>query len=128
MTAHQPALKIVWYELTGFGAILAISWVNELAGLSRMLFGGGYAPHWQDAAGESVIIIAVAIPTILSSYRLSKRLHYLEGLLRVCAWCRKIGQDDQWVPIEKFVQDRLNTETSHGICPNCIHREIVKIR
>lgn len=112
-------LRIIWYEVAAFGAIIAISWANELGGLARYLFGGTYAANWQDAAVETSITLLVAFPTILLSWRLSKRLHHLEGFLRVCAWCRKVGDGDEWISIEAFVHKNLNTKTSHGICPAC---------
>jgi hypothetical protein len=119
MKTARPALQIIWYEVVGFSAILAISWANELGGLARFLFGGTYASNWQDAAVETAITVSVAIPTIIISWRLSKRLHYLEGFLRICAWCHKVGQGDEWISIEEFVRKALNTSTTHGICPAC---------
>jgi hypothetical protein len=115
----QPAAKIIWYEIAAFGAIIVISWANELAGLAPKLLGGTYAPNWHDAAVESSITVIVALPTIIFSWRVSKRLHYLEGFLRVCAWCQKVGQGDEWISIGEFAQKRLNTQTTHGICPSC---------
>ena len=119
MKTPLPATRIIWYEVAAFGAIIAISWANEIGGLAQNLFGGNYFPNWQHAAVETVITILVAAPTIFLSWRLSKRLHYLEGFLRICAWCRKVGQSDDWISIEEFVQKKLNTQTSHGICPAC---------
>jgi hypothetical protein len=118
----QPATRIIWYKAAAFGAIMAISWANELGGLAQSLFGGTYALNWQDAAIETAITILVAVPTILFSWRLSKRLHYLEGFLRVCAWCKKVGQGDDWISLEEFVQKKLNTQTTHGICPACYQK------
>lgn len=119
MKIFHPAARILWYEAIGFSAILAISWANELEGFARSLLGGVYASNWQDAAVDSFIILLVAVPTIFLSWRISKRLYYLEGFLRMCAWCRKVGEDDEWITIEEFVEKTLETQTSHGICPEC---------
>ena len=54
-----------------------------------------------------------ATPTLVG------RLHYLEGFLRLCAWCRKLHADNEWIPLEEFMQRRFDTRTSHGICPAC---------
>ena len=44
----------------------------------------------------------------------------LSGLLPVCAWCRKIRDDDgHWTQIEAYVRDRTQAEFTHGICPAC---------
>ena len=44
----------------------------------------------------------------------------LEGILPICAHCKKI-RDDQgaWQGIEKYVHERTDAQFSHGICPEC---------
>ena len=44
---------------------------------------------------------------------------YLEEFLRPCAWCRKLHLDNEWVPVEEFLQRKFDSRTSHGICPAC---------
>jgi len=51
----------------------------------------------------------------------------LEGILPVCSFCKKIkkedgsdNDDDQWVRIEKYIQDRTEAMFSHSICPECM--------
>jgi hypothetical protein len=90
--------------------------------LARSLLGGRYASNWQDAVVDTSIILLVAIPTVFMSWRLSKRLHYLERFLRLCAWCRKVGQGEDWVSVEEFLHEELGTQTTHGICPACIRK------
>jgi len=51
--------------------------------------------------------------------RLVARLHDLEEFLRLCAWCRKPHLDNEWVPLDEFLQRKFDTRTSHGICPAC---------
>ncbi|MFC1885302.1 PAS domain-containing protein [Thermodesulfobacteriota bacterium] len=44
----------------------------------------------------------------------------LSGLLPICASCKKIRNDEgYWEQIEVYIEDRLETEFSHGICPEC---------
>lgn len=44
----------------------------------------------------------------------------LEGLLPICARCKKIRDDqDHWHSIETYIQERPDAEFSHGICPEC---------
>jgi len=48
----------------------------------------------------------------------------LNGLLPVCAWCKKIRNDDGcWEQLESYIQNNTNTDFSHGICPDCIKKE-----
>jgi hypothetical protein len=44
----------------------------------------------------------------------------LTGLLPVCAWCRKVKDDDgYWLQFEEYVKDHSKAEFTHGICPDC---------
>jgi len=119
MKTPPPAIRIVGYEIVAFLVIIIISWTNEISGFETSLFGEINAPNWMDPVIETLVTILVAIPTVLFTWRLSKRLHYLEGFLRVCAWCQKVGQGEDWISIEEFARKTLNTHTTHGICPAC---------
>jgi len=44
----------------------------------------------------------------------------LRGLLPICAWCKKIREEDQWLPIEEYVQEHSLANFTHGICPHCL--------
>lgn len=44
----------------------------------------------------------------------------LEGLLSVCAACKKIRDSEgQWVPIEVYITEHSEAVFSHGYCPIC---------
>jgi len=120
---HHPA-RIVFYEVAAFALLIAVSWSNELIGFSAKIAGGQFASNWHEAVVETIFTICVAIPTILLSYRLSRRLVHLEGFLRVCSWCRKVGHEEDWISFEEFANKKLGTQTTHGICPECSARMI----
>jgi len=44
----------------------------------------------------------------------------LEGLLPMCAWCKKV-RDDQgyWQQIETYISAHTKADWTHGICPEC---------
>lgn len=47
----------------------------------------------------------------------------LEGLLPVCAWCRKVRDDrGYWSQLESFISRKTRTRFSHGICPACAEK------
>jgi hypothetical protein len=53
----------------------------------------------------------------------------LEGLLPICAYCKKIrleGADpfDQknWIAIERYISDRTEAQFTHSICPDCMKK------
>src|SRR2546422_932310 len=110
----RPSL-IVIYEVIGFLAIIALSWLNELLGLPRLLLGsehqGGW---WHESLLETTIILVVAVPVVLLTRGLATRLHYLEEFLRLCAWCRKLDLDKLcWL-------DRLRDEADAPGSDECI--------
>jgi two-component system, response regulator PdtaR len=44
----------------------------------------------------------------------------LEGMLPVCANCKKIRDDnDNWVEITNYIRERTKVEFTHGFCPDC---------
>jgi len=44
----------------------------------------------------------------------------LRDLLPMCAWCRKIRDDEElWLGLEEYFTRHSNTRFSHGICPDC---------
>lgn len=53
----------------------------------------------------------------------SARLKTISGLLPICAYCKKIRDDqNSWRVIEEYVQKRSTASFSHGICPDCYKR------
>jgi hypothetical protein len=119
----KHAHRILWYESIGFVALMALSWLDELIGLPTILFGG--PPHQADlreSCLEMTVIAIVGIITIAVTRRILSRLAYLESYLRVCAWCKKVYDNNQWVPMEEFLQAKFETRTTHGMCPECAEK------
>lgn len=59
----------------------------------------------------------------------SNRVRRLEGLLPICAGCKRIRAGDgdpraqvSWEPIESYIQERTDAEFSHGMCPECAQK------
>jgi PAS domain S-box-containing protein len=47
----------------------------------------------------------------------------LEGLLRICASCKKIRHDaGRWEDIESYLLNHTKLKFSHGMCPDCSQR------
>jgi hypothetical protein len=43
----------------------------------------------------------------------------LDGLLPICAWCKKIRDDKgYWNHLESYIAGRSGAEFTHGICPD----------
>jgi hypothetical protein len=51
----------------------------------------------------------------------------LDGLLPICAWCKKIRDDKgYWNQLEAYIRDRSRAQFTHGICPDCKERMVPK--
>ncbi|MBL0275549.1 MAG: hypothetical protein IPQ24_05500 [Anaeromyxobacter sp.] len=49
--------------------------------------------------------------------------HSLSGLLPICAWCKRIKDEQQhWQPIDRYLQERAETQFTHGLCGECAER------
>jgi CHASE3 domain sensor protein len=46
---------------------------------------------------------------------LTRRLHHLEGLIKVCAWTRRVQWQGEWITFEDYLARRFNLHVTHGI-------------
>lgn len=54
------------------------------------------------------------------------RVRQLQGLLPICAYCKKIRDDQNyWQQVEAYLSAHADIRFSHGVCPECYER-IVK--
>ncbi len=121
MKTRKSRAWVLWYECIGFGLIMVLSWLDELVSLQQWAFGG--APHVRDLRGsvlETAAIVAIWAIVFLLTRRLLSHLHYLETFVKVCAWCRKVGQEGRWVKVEDYFAEGFHVEATHGICPECL--------
>jgi PAS domain S-box-containing protein len=59
------------------------------------------------------------LETVINSLR--SELKTLQGLLPICASCKKIRDDKgYWAELEKYISDRSEARFSHSICPECL--------
>ena len=123
MRVRKSGSRVIWYECFGFGLILLLSWLNKLIDLPHLLVGGAaHASKWRDSAIETVVILLIWTFVISVTRRLVERLTYLEGLLRLCAWCRKVGHGGKWMRLEDYFAEGLQIGTTHGVCPDCLKK------
>ena len=51
------------------------------------------------------------------------RVQVLKGMLPICAWCKKIRDDNgYWTQVEAYVTSHSAAEFTHSICPSCEDR------
>ncbi len=114
--------RILWYQGIGFSIIIAFSWLNEIFDIPNYFGVQVTSINWRECLLENFIVLIVAIPVMLLTKRLLSRLYYLEDFLRICAWCKKLEYNDEWIPIETYFKEKFKTESSHGICPGCLEK------
>jgi phosphoserine phosphatase RsbU/P len=89
--------------------------------------------HKQELAAR----LSVAVRTVQMQQNLTQRVRELEqalaqvkqltGMLPICAWCKKIRNDQNyWTRVEEYITDHSEVTFSHGICPTCLASEMVK--
>ncbi|MBC8096043.1 MAG: hypothetical protein H7Y43_09540 [Akkermansiaceae bacterium] len=116
--------KILLYQSVGFLSIIGLSWLDEWLGLSKLVFGDrAFVPEFHASILSMLFILAVWLLVTTSTRRILDRVRYLEGFLKVCAWCRQIDHQGRWMPLEEFMQQGFDTPTSHGICPQCLAQQ-----
>jgi len=119
----RSARELLWFEVAAFGLIIALSWANEILGLAARLFGRPYRPNIGEAILETLLVLIVAVPVLIHTRRVVSRPFYFEGFLRVCAWCKNVEHQGDWIPVGEFFQERFETKTSHGMCPACFAKQ-----
>ena len=125
--APKDAQVVLRYQAVGFLGIIALCWLDEYLGLTYRLFGGvHYGPNWREALFETAFAVTIWALTRHYITGLLARLYYLERFVRICAWCRKINHEEEWVPFETFLELNSDTKTSHGVCPECEARLVAR--
>jgi len=120
MKLRKGGTWVLWYQSIGFGFILLLTWLNELTDLPHTLLGGQpHAGNLRFCILETIVVLVAWGILFLATRRLVAHLHYLNGLLRVCAWCRKVNYEGDWVQMEQYFARGFKVESTHGICPDC---------
>ncbi|HEY8995902.1 MAG TPA: hypothetical protein VIM71_14650 [Lacunisphaera sp.] len=120
MTPSQTSGRsILKREAIAFSSIIALTWLAEIVYLPHLLYGEPAAFLWGRVLVRTAVILAVWAWVHFATRRLLRRLHELEEFLLVCSWCRKVGHEGRWLTMEEYFGSKFDTETSHGICPEC---------
>jgi sigma-B regulation protein RsbU (phosphoserine phosphatase) len=80
-----------------------------------------------DAGADDFVSKPASPQEVLARMRVAQRIlglqaeiKQLEGLLPICAYCKRIHRDDDtWQQLEVYIEQRSDAEFSHGVCPEC---------
>ncbi len=122
MIIRKSGSWVLWYECVGFGLLLLLSCLNQMGKLSWFFGGEAHSINLRDTAVQAFLILAIWGVVFYLTRRLVTHLHYLEGFLRVCAWCRKVGHNEGWMRLEDYFSKGFQISTTHGVCPDCLQK------
>ncbi len=126
--------SILHLQTIGFALLIASIWLVEILHIPHLLYGVPADFSLSRVLLRMGVVMVIWGWVHFTTRRLLRRLHELEGFLRLCSWCRKLEHEDTWLTIEEFFDSRLATETSHGICPTCArtqfseHRVVTRVK
>ena len=128
-----PALFIIpislaaWYNGRIWGLVLAL-----ILPLVRLYLTTILDTPWTFTEAEINAVIRMAVlgsfailvdRVAVQAKALSERVEILEGMLPVCAICKRIrGEGTKWQPLEHYVLTQSKDQISHEICPDCAPR------
>jgi PAS domain-containing protein len=89
----------------------------------------------QDTCRKDIQMLVTASPFRFEDRMLSllilediTELLQLRSLLPICAWCKKIRNDDNyWQSVEEYFSDHLDLEFSHGLCEDCCKKHFSEL-
>ena len=112
---HTYEKVILTIEGIGFSILLAVLWLDEYLDVPFRFLGARKTPlRPQEFWFEAITVLLVATAVIAATLWVFRRLR-----VQVCAWCRKVNVDDEWLSFEQYLKSELDVKSTHGICPTC---------
>jgi hypothetical protein len=106
-----------------FVLFLCLTFGNEIADIPHYVFGDAPTSYSQRVGeiGIELTIFVIVMAVQIALFRvLYRRIRILEGLIPICANCKKIrNEEDQWQYLETYIAEHSHSEFTHGICPDC---------
>jgi hypothetical protein len=112
--ADQPRTQYFASGISGAFSVSMLPWSLAFTLLSALI-GMLWAKILQADKEKSEIIIELQ--------KALERVKALNGLLPICASCKKIRDDrGYWNQIEAYIEAYSEAQFSHGICPDCAEK------
>ena len=120
LTKRKITIHSLIIQLLCFGFLLFLIVGNEVFDFPHTLFGQLATPiNWTEILIEAIAVIVLGAVCVGFSIRYLSHIKYLEGYLPICASCKKIRENGEWVNLEKFFSEKSSVLFSHGLCPDC---------
>lgn len=117
---HVVFRRILALEASAFVLVAIILWMDELVDLPHLIFGvAPQGPRLAECTFESLLTVLLGVAVVAVTARAFRRILYLESLVVMCAWCRRVREGTEWLSVEEFLARQHRARTSHGICEAC---------
>jgi hypothetical protein len=117
-TSYLP--PIVTLAVAGFVGLIVIFALDSYWDLPARSFGAMLKPIRPYEFSIKVVAALCLFITVLGVLREAiVRIQRLSHMLTMCAWCRRVSVNGEWISIDQFLQQRKNTTSSVGLCPDC---------
>lgn len=115
---------MVWFSMDALSGhvyrsnLLAV-WNTIIRLISFVIIGWGYA--WIHD------LLSKERDTTADLRKALAEIKILEGILPVCAACKKIrNQHNEWQQMEAYITEHSKVQFSHGLCPECAKRYLAE--
>ena len=110
---------IITLAVAGFLGLIVVFALDEWD-LPARSYGAVLNPIRPYAFSIKVVAVLCLFITVLGVLREAiLRIQSLSTMMTMCAWCRRVSVEGEWLSIDQFLQQRKNTTSSIGLCPDC---------
>jgi hypothetical protein len=120
-----PVALAAWHRGVGWGLFFAV--VQPVARFGFNFYWGALWPLQVAAINLGIRVSMLCAFAFLVAHAAGqrRRIAALEGLLPVCAWCKRIRDEhDVWQPLDTYLSRRAELSLTHGICPDCMGKVV----
>ena len=82
----------------------------------------------EDFLSKPIDLVQLNMRLRVAERILSFRADYdsLKSIIPICSYCKSIRKDDDyWERVEVYLEENLEKDVSHGICPSCFQSEVI---
>jgi hypothetical protein len=111
---------VITLAVAGFIGLIAVFALDDYWDLPARSFGSFLKPVRPYEFSIEVVATLCLFVTVLGVLRKAiHRITRLSHMLTMCAWCRRVSLNGEWISIDQFLQQRSRTTSSIGLCPDC---------
>jgi len=127
LSLFSPRTAFLWHGIfhcfrVVFASLCAVQGWDEIA-------------SWLQVVSDfevSFFMVALFVSLLMANLQLRNEelsnalaeVHMLTGLLPICAWCKKVRNDNgYWQKVEDYLASHSRIKFTHGICADCFNEQ-----